>query len=340
MNARPRLLITMGDVAGVGPEIIAKAWPDLQPLCQPVVVGDPAWLRRTLEAARLPTHVIEVKRPDDTPASSERIPVLPGSSQNLDAVVAGQVSPAAGRAAYDFLCSAIDLTLAKHADGIVTAPLHKEGLHAAGLHYPGHTEILAERTGTRAFGMMLYARGPQVPHGLGVVHVTLHMALRDVFAHLSQQAVQEKIRLLHGVMRRLCPHPPRLAVAALNPHASDGGLFGDEERTMLAPAVRQAADAGIPVTGPWPSDTLFVRAQRGEFDGIVAMYHDQGHIALKLLSGLAAVNITLGLPLVRTSVAHGTAYDIAGRDCADASSLVEAVRVAALLTAPLAASCS
>jgi len=170
-----------------------------------------------------------------------------------------------------------------------------------------------------------------LPQGLGVVHVTLHMALREVFQHLSSAAVLEKIRLLDGILRRLGRQPPRLAVAALNPHAGDGGLFGDEEVRVLEPALRQAQAERIAVTGPWPSDTLFVRATRGDFDGIVAMYHDQGHIPLKLLGGLHAVNVTVGLPLVRTSVAHGTAYDIAGRGVADATSLIEAARVAAQL---------
>ena len=321
----------MGDVAGIGPEIIAKAWPELICLCAPVVVGDPSWLSRAVIGTRSAARIAELSCVEEAAPTTTVMPVVRGSHQCLDAVAPGQISAAAGQAAYDFLCTAIDLTRAGHADGIVTAPLQKEGLHAAGLRYPGHTEILAERTGAKEFGMMLYARGPTLPHGLGVVHVTLHMALRDVFRHITTAAVLEKIRLLDGVMRRLCDHAPRLAVAALNPHASDGGLFGDEERRIIEPAVRQAAARGVPVTGPLPSDTLFVRAQRGEFDGIVAMYHDQGHIALKLLSGLAAVNITLGLPIVRTSVAHGTAYDIAGRGIADPSSLVEAVRVAAKL---------
>jgi 4-hydroxythreonine-4-phosphate dehydrogenase len=162
------------------------------------------------------------------------------------------------------------------------------------------------------------------------VHVTLHMALRDVFRHITQDAVLEKIRLLHDVMNKLAEQP-RLAVAALNPHAGDAGLFGDEETRILIPAVERARKQIIDVSGPLPSDTLFVQAQRGAFDGIVAMYHDQGHIALKLLSGLAAVNVTLGLPIVRTSVAHGTAYDIAGKGVADHRSLLEAARVAALL---------
>lgn len=323
----------MGDVAGVGPEIIAQAWPQLLSLCRPVVVGDAGWLRRTTQELQLDARVVEIEvdEVEGMASTAKVIPVLRGSSQILDTVIVGQIGPIAGRAAYDFLCTAIDLTTKGLADGIVTAPLHKEGLHAAGLHYPGHTEILAERTGVKEFGMMLYTRGPNISHGLGVVHVTLHMALRNVFSHISVESVTEKIRLLDGIMRRLCENAPRLGVCALNPHASDGGLFGDEERTIIEPAVRQASAAGIPVTGPWPSDTLFLRAQRGEFDGVVAMYHDQGHIALKLLSGLAAVNITLGLPIVRTSVAHGTAYDIAGRGIADHHSLVEAVRVAAKL---------
>lgn len=331
MSDRPRLLVTMGDVAGIGPEVIARAWPELNEVCRPTVVGDAAWLGRALQLVGSPARIADVGQLDAVEPSAQLVPCLAGTTQDLRGVQPGRVCAEAGQAAYDFLITAIDLALAKKTDGIVTAPLHKEGLHAAGLRYPGHTEILADRTGTRAFGMMLYSRGPALPHGLGVVHVTLHMALRDVFRHLSIGAVQEKIHLLQDVMRKLCGHEPRLAVAALNPHGSDGGLFGDEEATIIAPAVRQAQDEGVRVSGPWPCDTLFVRAQRGEFDGVVAIYHDQGHIALKLLTGLAAVNVSVGLPIVRTSVAHGTAYDIAGRGIADHRSMVEAARVAAIL---------
>lgn len=321
----------MGDVAGIGPEVIARAWPELVALCQPIVIGDPDWLRRALDVAGSAVRVQEVSRPEEGGDDAGCIACLRGSEQRLDEVQPGRVSAAAGRAAYDFLCTAIDWARQGRVAGIVTLPLHKEGLRAAGVPYPGHTEILAEKTGVQAFGMMLYARGPLAPHGLGVVHVTLHMALRDVFRHLSIEAIHEKVRLLDGVMQHLCAGPPRLAVAALNPHASDGGLFGHEERTIIAPAVERAQNEGVNVAGPLPSDTLFVRAQRGEFDGVVAMYHDQGHIALKLLSGLRAVNVTLGLPFVRTSVAHGTAYDIAGKGMAEHGSLVEAVRVAVRL---------
>jgi 4-hydroxythreonine-4-phosphate dehydrogenase len=322
------LLITMGDVAGIGPEIIARAWPELTALCRPIVVGDPGWLNRAIQLVASPAVIRTVHRPDEVEASRDVIPCLTASGQDLSGVVSGKVSAAAGRAAYDFLCAAIDWTREGVADGIVTAPLHKEGLRAAGLNYPGHTEILAQRTGTREFAMLL-----SVP-GLTVAHVTLHMALRDVFRHLTTGAIFEKIRLLDGVTRRLedLEHP-RIGIAALNPHAGDGGLFGDEEARIIRPAVEAARAEGIDATGPWPSDTLFSRARKGEFDGVVAIYHDQGHIALKLLGGMTAVNISAGLPIVRTSVAHGTAYDIAGQGIADSTSLIAAARVAATLCA-------
>jgi 4-hydroxythreonine-4-phosphate dehydrogenase len=331
MVHHPWLLLTMGDVAGIGPEIIARAWPELHEFCQPVVIGDADWLRRALQLTGSAAEVQLVASPGDAKPGAAVVPLIQGTAAKLEYVEAGKVSAAAGKAAYDFLCRAVDETLAGRAAGIVTAPLHKEGLHAAGVPHPGHTEILAERTGTAHFGMMLYARGAQLPHGLGVLHVTLHRALHDVFQEITTAAVLEKIRLLDKMMYRLCGRQPRLAVAALNPHAGDGGLFGDEETRILQPAVAAAQADAIVVSGPWPSDNLFVRARSGEFDGIVALYHDQGHIPMKLLGGLHAVNISVGLPLVRTSVAHGTAYDIAGQGVADATSLVEAVRVAARL---------
>ena len=324
-SSLPRLLITLGDVAGIGPEIVARAWPGLLPLCRPAVVGDPLWLRRGLELIGSPARVCVIAHPAEAEPDEDVLPCLRGSNQDLHAVEPGHVSAAAGQAAYDFLCRAIDWTMTGAADGIVTAPLHKEGLHAAGLPYPGHTEILAERTGVKEFAMVLAVGN------LAVAHVTLHMALRDVFRHLTPAAVLEKARLLDGLMTRLLGRRPRLGVSALNPHASDGGLFGDEEAAIIAPAVQAARREGLDASGPWPCDTLFVRARRGDFDGVVAMYHDQGHIALKLLGEGRAVNISAGLPIVRTSVAHGTAYDIAGRGIADAASLIEATRVAALL---------
>ena len=245
----------MGDVAGIGPEIIARAWPGLLEVCAPIVVGDPGWLAWALQLADSKAQVQSIDDPQVGKPAIDRLPCVAGSEVDLRSVVSGQVSGAAGQAAYDFLCTAIDRTLAGEAAGIVTAPLHKEGLRAAGLPYPGHTEILAQRTGTPHYGMMLFG------HGMGVVHVTLHMALRDVFAHLSPEAVSEKIHLLADILPRLQGRPPRIGVAALNPHASDGGLFGDEEERLIRPAVVAAKCDGINVSGP--PRHLFLRAPEG-----------------------------------------------------------------------------
>jgi 4-hydroxythreonine-4-phosphate dehydrogenase len=321
----PRLLITLGDVAGIGPEIVAKAWPQLIRLGRPIVVGDPHWLERGLELAGSAAKVRVISTVAEADPQLGRLNCLSATSQDLTRVTPGHVCAEAGRAAYDFLCHAIDIAVAKQADAIVTAPLHKEGLKAAGLNYPGHTEILAERTQTRQFAMLLWG------NRVAVAHVTLHMALREVFSHLTPDAVVEKIYLLAQILPRLLDRPPRIGVAALNPHAGDGGLFGDEEERIIRPAVSQASRNGIQASGPWPADTLFVRAHRGEFDGVVAMYHDEGHIAMKLRCGWDLVNISAGLPIVRTSVAHGTAYDIAGKGVADAGSLIAAAKVAARL---------
>jgi 4-hydroxythreonine-4-phosphate dehydrogenase len=319
---QPRLLITLGDVAGIGPEIVARAWPELLHEATPIVVGDPHWVERGLRLVGSNAKVQVIAQTREATPSLEMIPCLPGTQENLSGVQSGRVCREAGQAAYDFLVRAIDLTLQREADGIVTAPLHKEGLHAADLNYPGHTEILADRTGTKEFAMVLFG------DGIAVAHVTLHMALRNIFQFITPKSVLEKIRLLQHLLPRLIDRKPKIAVAAVNPHAGDGGLFGDEESTILKPAIEAAREEGIEVFGPLPADTLFVRAHRGEFDGVVAMYHDEGHILMKFRSGMRCVNISAGLPIVRTSVAHGTAYDIAGRGIADSSSLVAATRVA------------
>ena len=299
---KPKLLITMGDCAGIGPEIIAKAWPKLFDYCHAVVIGDSAKLPKTIECFN-------------------------PSSADLSAVKLGKVSAAAGRAAYDWLCYAIDECLAGRADGIVTCPLHKEGLHAAGIEFPGHTEILAHRTGAASHAMLLF--DDDLP--LAVAHVTLHQSVRTAVQAITVDSVLDKIRLLHGIIPLLIGGPARIGVAALNPHASDGGLFGDEEARIIAPAVERAKGEGIEVLGPIASDAIFLPHNRAKFNGIAAMIHDHGHIAMKLLGGRRAVNVTAGLKIVRTSVAHGTAYDIAGQGIADDSSLIAAVKVAARL---------
>jgi 4-hydroxythreonine-4-phosphate dehydrogenase len=246
----------------------------------------------------------------------------------------GTIDARAGQAAYVAIVEAIELALAGAIDGIVTAPLHKVALRRAGHEYPGHTELLAERCGVRDFAMMLYLGPDEMVRGtagLGVAHVTLHTALRDVFSQLTTDAIVAKLVLLSEMMGRLKGSPPRIGVAALNPHAGDEGLFGNEEERIIRPAVQKAQAMSLDAYGPFAIDTLMVRARDGEFDGVVAMYHDQGHIALKLLGMHRAVNVTLGLPVVRTSVAHGTAFDIAWQGKARASSMLEAIRVAALL---------
>jgi len=321
----PRLLITLGDVAGIGPEIVVRAWPKLVTTSRPIVVGDGGWLENAVRLVGSRAKISVISRIHEAIPTATSIPCLNATQANLKDVQIGKVSTAAGQAAYDFLCKAIDLTMAGDADAIVTCPLHKEGLHGAGIQHPGHTEILAERTGTKEFAMVLWG------DGIAVAHVTLHMALRDIFKNLTSSAVLEKVRLLNGLLPKLLGRKPRIGVAALNPHGSDGGLFGDEEERIITPAVRAGIAEGINVSGPWPADTLFVRAHKGEFDGIVAMYHDEGHIAMKLRCGPRCVNITVGLPIVRTSVAHGTAYDIAGKGVADEGSLLAAADVASKL---------
>lgn len=317
-----RLLITMGDVAGIGPEIIAKGWAGLVGIGRPIVVGDPGWLQRAVGTL---ADVQVIRQPGQADPTPSKIPCLRIATADVRNVEVGRISGAAGRAAYDYLVHAIDLTLAGAADAVVTCPLHKEGLREAGLGYPGHTEILAERTSAERHAMLLWG------DGLAVLHVTLHVALRDALTMISTKSVRDAVELLDELLPRLLDRRPRLAVCALNPHASDGGLFGDEEEMILRPAVARCQANGIDVVGPLPADALWLHAANGAYDGVIALYHDQGHIPMKMRSGRRAVNITAGLPIVRTSVAHGTAYDIAGQGIADPSSLIEAARVAAKL---------
>jgi 4-hydroxythreonine-4-phosphate dehydrogenase len=330
---KPRLAITMGDAAGVGPEVIVRAWSDprVHDAADLVVLGHPTVLR---EAVDLVGAALRVAPPDAT-SDVSTIPCLPVGSDEILAVPHGAVDGRTGQAAHEALVRAIDGTLAGEFGGIVTAPLSKAALHAAGHFYPGHTELLAERCGVTDFAMMLYLPPHELPQsiaGLGVAHVTLHLALRDVFAQLNETAILEKCGLAHRVMSEgFGLATPRIGVCALNPHGGEGGLFGDEESRIIAPAVEQARTAGINATGPFPTDTLMVRARDGEFDGIVAMYHDQGHIALKLVGMHRAVNITLGLPIVRTSVAHGTAFDRAWQGTAESTGMVAAITTAAEL---------
>ena len=339
---RPLLGITMGDPTGVGPEVIVGAWSTAaaQQAAKLVVLGRSAVLRRAARLLNSPVQIVDVAAPGEISSTDTILPCISCGSVSADQASPATVDARGGQAAYDALLLATELALRNHLDGIVTAPLNKTALHEAGHRYPGHTELLAELCGVEQTAMMLYLNDRNAVRGrvgLGVVHVTLHMALRDVFQQLTHAAIRAKIRLADGVVQSFLndlseARSPRLAVSALNPHAGETGLFGDEEIRIIAPAVRAARQEGLDVQGPYPADTLMMRAAAGEFDAVVAMYHDQGHIALKLLGLHCAVNITLGLPIVRTSVAHGTAFDRAWQGCAETAGMLEAIRVAAQLS--------
>ena len=287
MNRRPRIGITAGDPAGIGPEITAKAAGNagVHSICEPLVYGP------------VPSDPFE----------------------------RGRVTAAAGRAAYEAIVRAVEDARAGRIDAIATAPINKEAFAAAGLPWPGHTELLAHLTGARRVAMMFYA------DALRVVLATVHVPLRKVPETLTQARLEDTIELSAAELPRFGLPAPRLAVAGLNPHAGEHGLLGAEEDDVMTPAIAACAARGIDVRGPFPADTLFNRAMKGEFDAVIACYHDQGLIPVKLVAFGRAVNVTLGLPIIRTSVDHGTAFDIAGRGIADPSSLIEAVRLAARL---------
>jgi 4-hydroxythreonine-4-phosphate dehydrogenase len=292
-----------------------------------IALGSIGRLQREVDRFKLSVKLTRIDGPESAPDDHETLGVIEASSVDVSYATIGKVDAGCGQAAVAYLMGAIDLARDRRIDGIMTLPINKEGIHRAGFDFPGHTEILADAFGVKHYAMALYRRG------LGVAHVTLHQSLRSVFDSLTAEAIVEKIELLDGLMKRLGVAKPRIGVAALNPHAGDGGLFGDEEKTIVAPAVEKARGRGIESSGPWPVDTLFARAGEGGYDGVVALYHDQGHIALKVMGWRQAVNITLGLPIVRTSVAHGTAYDIAGKSPADTTGFHEAVSAAVKLIA-------
>jgi 4-phospho-D-threonate 3-dehydrogenase / 4-phospho-D-erythronate 3-dehydrogenase len=333
---KPRIAITLGDPAGIGPEIIVAAWanPAVHDFCRPLVVGHPQIVARAVQMLNTGARVVSIEAPENAAASPDVIPCLAVGSDDVLSVPAGAVDPRAGQAAYDAIVAATRLALDRRVDALVTAPISKAALHRAGHDFPGHTELLGQLCGVDHVAMMLYlAPGAAIrgPAGLAIVHVTLHMALADVFASLDEKSILTKARLVDRIMTDIKGARPRIGVCALNPHGGEDGLFGREELEVIAPAVARGVSEGLDLSGPFPADTLIRRARDGEFDALVAMYHDQGHIAIKLLAMHQAVNVTLGLPIVRTSVAHGTAFDLAWQGRAESAGMVEALRVAARL---------
>lgn len=333
----PLIALTMGDPAGIGPEVLVRAAADdeVRSLCRPVAVGHSGVLQQSATRAGLSLELTPVEFFEESAAQPPHMLSCVNPCDNSVAEVPiGRIDPRAGQAAYDCLMTAGRAALEGQVDAVTTAPLNKAALRAAGLNYPGHTEILGELCGVSEFGMMLYLPEGDIvrsPYGLGVVHTTLHTSIRSVPDLLSKDRISAHIRLMDVFMQRVGATKPRVGVCALNPHAGEDGLFGDEESRFISPAVDSCRHAGIDADGPIPADALFRRAVAGEFDGVVAMYHDQGHIALKLIGFNRAVNITLGLPIIRTSPSHGTAFDIAGTGRASAEGMIEAIKMAAKL---------
>jgi 4-hydroxythreonine-4-phosphate dehydrogenase len=328
-DPRPIIAITMGDAAGVGPEVIVKALahPDVYARCRPLVIGDAGRLGEAIRLCKSALHVARVSSPGAGAYAHGTVDCL-----DLGLIPRGlpygELSKAAGEAAFRYVEKATALAMGGEVDAICTAPLNKEALNLAGHRYPGHTEMLADLTGTPEVSLMLVAPG------LRVIHVTTHMGLLDAIARIEPGIVGRTIERAHMVATRAGVASPRIAVCAINPHAGEGGLFGrGEEEAKILPAIETCRARGWNVEGPLPADTLFYRAGRGDFDIVVAMYHDQGHGPVKVLGVEHGVNVTVGLPVIRTSVDHGTAFDIAGKGIADERSMREALRVAIELAA-------
>lgn len=323
-NQRPLLAITMGDPAGIGPEVIVNALATPLPfdVARPLVVGDVRILQRAAAWTGLDLRFEQVTDPTSAHYAPGTISVLDLANADPASIPPGKVSAAAGRAAVEYVFAACDLALAGQVDAVVTAPLNKEAMHLAGFRYPGHTELLAERTHAQRISMLLV--GPK----LRVVHVSTHVSLAEAIRRVTAERVLEVIHLAQRSCVALGIAHPRIAIAGLNPHASEGGLFGDEEAAQVVPAIARARAEGLHVSDPLPPDTVFLRAVNGEFDIVVAMYHDQGHIPMKLLAFDSGVNVSMGLPIIRTSVDHGTAFDIAGTGKARETSMLAAIEVA------------
>lgn len=321
----PYVAVTMGDGAGVGPEVVVAAVldPQINAECRPVVIGDALRLRQAADILGIRADIQPVATVQDAVFSPGRVNVIDLALLPED-LPWGELSPVAGHAAYEYIRVASELAMAGTVQAICTAPLNKEALHAAGHIFPGHTELLAQLTGTEEVSMMLST--PKIK----VIHVTTHIGLMDAVRRINPALVERTIRRGHEALIRAGIPKPKIGVCAINPHAGEGGLFGQgEEAEKIEPGVKAAQAAGIDVTGPLPADTLFFLAGRGDYDLVVAMYHDQGHGPVKVLGIEAGVNITVGLPVIRTSVDHGTAFDIAGKAIADPRSMVEALHQAA-----------
>ena len=324
---KPILAITMGDAAGSGPEIITKtlADPEVRAISRPVVVGDAATMQAALEITGAPGKIKSVEKVSAASFQDDIIEVIDLRNIQLDKLTRGRVDPVAGKAAYEYIKLATEMTLARESDAIVTSAINKEALNKAGYHYDGHTQLLAELCGGPEVAMML------VSGNLRVSHVSTHVSLLRAIERVRPERILTVLRLTDEAVRQMGVAEPRLAVAGLNPHSGEGGLFGDEEIKYITPTIEEARRQGMNVTGPLPPDSVFLRTSEGQFDAAIAMYHDQGHIAVKMLGITHGVNVTLGLPIIRTSVDHGTNFGKAGKGTADPTSLVMSIKLAGVM---------
>ncbi len=328
----PIIGISMGDPAGIGPEIIVKAFlqKEVHDRCRPLVVGDAAVMKYAVKLLGATLNVVSINTVSEAIFSPETLNVFDLKNVITAELKPGEVSAMSGNAAFEAVRTVIDLALKGEVDATVTAPINKESIHKAGHHYSGHTEIYAHFTKTDKFAMLL------ADENLRVIHVTTHVSLRKACDLCKKSRILDVIKLLDDACKQFGIAKPRIAVAGLNPHAGENGLFGDEEILEIIPAIQEANENGFTVEGPIPPDTLFVKAVQGKYDGCVAMYHDQGHIPFKLegfqwdnekqtMKSVKGVNITLGLPIIRTSVDHGTAFEIAGKGIASADAMLVSI---------------
>ena len=324
-EARPVVAVTLGDPASIGPEVVVKALAeaDLGAVCVPVVVGDRRVVARALSTTGVALEVVPVERPGAATGVPGRVEVVDVPAYGIDGIAWGRVQAPAGRAAYESIVVAIDLALAGEVDAVATAPVSKEAFRAAGVSQIGHTEIFAERTGTTEPLTLFETKG------LRIFFLTRHLSLAEALRQVKAERVLATLRGAARALRTLGVAAPRIAVAALNPHGGEHGLFGDEEGRELVPAVARAREEGIDASGPFPADSVFWHAAEGRFDAVLSLYHDQGHVAAKMYDFERTVSITCGLPFLRTSVDHGTAFDLAGTGRASATSMAEAIRTAA-----------
>ena len=325
---KPLLVITMGDAAGSGPEIIAKtlAESEISAVCRCVVIGDADTMRESLQITGVPGKVRAIEKITEALFKDGVIEVVDLHNIQLNKLTRGRVDPMTGKAAFEYIKLAAELALAGECDAIVTSAINKESLNKAGYHYDGHTQLLAELCGVPEVAMML------VSGQLRVTHVTTHVSLHEAIEMIRPERILTVIKLTNEAVRQMSVNKPRIAVAGLNPHAGESGLFGDEEAKYIKPAIEAACRQGMNVTGPFPPDSVFFRASEGQFDAVIAMYHDQGHIAIKMLGITQGVNVTLGLPIIRTSVDHGTVFGKAGKGTADPTSLMEAIKLATAMS--------